>query len=524
MLGAMRRAGWMVALVMVSAWGCADEPVPDYQAPSQPYSEHAEPLDFEATLITKSHNLGLPTSFDGNNVMSDAFLQATNALTVAQVQAFLERTPYGNRSWIADARTPDGRRASEAIVAACNEFQINPIAMLARMQVEQRAISTATPISNKARDYTLGCGCPDNQPCNTAYKGLYKQVQCGARTMRNRYNTSVDRSFKWRRGHTHTTLDGYAITPANHATAAMYAYTPWRGSASHQFGNWLVWNITLKYARHFVDNGGLNLDGAPDNGDDAPAPGAPSGTWIGESCGAGGVCSFDGGYCLESPTSGVCSQSCAGYCPDRDGKVTTFCVDASHFGGAGGGVCSVKADPRNDDCRGLGLVARELPRYIGNSNARESTARVCVFDPNAAAPAPEAPADPAPEAEEPPATPPADVPPEGEGAPPEPELEADGSPRCSGTIAVRQVDGATDAVDCAGFGLACSDGVCVGAGPGQPVASNDPRCATLDFSGDCKGQIAVYCDAEGNYYAQDCVAWGTVCGWGDDGDGHWCRP
>ena len=43
------------------------------------------------------------------------------------------------------------------------------------------------------------------------------------------------------------------VTPANHATASLYAYTPWvlvgRG------GNWLVWNISKKYVKYAEDEG-----------------------------------------------------------------------------------------------------------------------------------------------------------------------------------------------------------------------------------------------------------------------------
>ncbi|MCA9541540.1 MAG: hypothetical protein KC620_21730, partial [Myxococcales bacterium] len=316
----------LALFVTLAVVGCADEPLPESGNAAAGYAGHAEPADFAPTVVTKSTPLGVPGSFDGHTVMDDAFLNASDAITVAQLQAFLERTPYGNRSWVADAVTPDGRRASQAIIDACREFDINPIAVLARMQVEQRAISTTSPISTHARDYTLGCGCPDNQACNTAYKGMYKQVQCGARTMRGRYEDSEDGSGEWRRGRTRRTLDGYDITPTNHATASMYAYTPWRGSTSNKIGNWLVWNITLKYAQHFADAGV-----ALPQGDSAPSGPRP-GAWIGEACG-GGTCSFSNSFCLDGASASMCSQSCEGYCPDKDGYAVTFCVDASHFGG-----------------------------------------------------------------------------------------------------------------------------------------------------------------------------------------------
>lgn len=508
----------LALMLCVSLIACADEP-PEAAGPAEGYAGHAEPADFTPTVVTKSTALGVPASFDGHTVMDDGFLNASDSITVGQLQAFLERTPYGNRSWIADATVPDGRRAAEAIIAACQAYDVNPIAVLARMQVEQRAISTTSPISTHARDYTLGCGCPDNRPCNTAYRGLYEQVLCGARTMRGRYEDSEDGSGQWRRGHTKSTLDGYSITPTNHATAAMYAYTPWRGSSSNTIGNWLVWNITLKYARHFADLG-VALPGGND-----PSPPSAGGTWIGEPC-AAGMCSFSNSFCLESAAGEMCSQSCEGYCPDRSGAATTFCVDAAHFGGGGGGVCTVKAESRNGFCGAIGMEAKTLTRFVGGSGAPGTSATVCVFP---AAPAPsEPPMSEPPESDPPPSDPPSDPtpsdpppaanPPAGDVPP-----EGDAGARCVGQVAHRTLDGATDIADCAAVSLTCGAGFCLGNGPSAPASYDDARCATLDYTGKCEGQIAVYCDGYGNFFAQDCAEWGSRCGFADDGDGYWCR-
>ena len=39
----------------------------------------------------------------------------------------------------------------------------------------------------------------------------------------------------------------------NHATASLYAYTPW--VLVNTGGNWLVWNITRKYEQHAIAEG-----------------------------------------------------------------------------------------------------------------------------------------------------------------------------------------------------------------------------------------------------------------------------
>ena len=62
------------------------------------------------------------------------------------------------------------------------------------------------------------------------------------------YQGSIDGDAEWVAGRGRRTLDKIWVVPGNHATASLYAYTPWvlRGSG----GNWLVWNVTRKMERH----------------------------------------------------------------------------------------------------------------------------------------------------------------------------------------------------------------------------------------------------------------------------------
>jgi hypothetical protein len=69
----------------------------------------------------------------------------------------------------------------------------------------------------------------------------------------------------WVMGRSKRTLDRVRVTPSNHATASLYSYTPW--VLSGRGGNWLVWNVTTKFARGFAQLGPLS----------PPAPEAPAG-------------------------------------------------------------------------------------------------------------------------------------------------------------------------------------------------------------------------------------------------------
>lgn len=196
---------------------------------------------------------GVPASFDQNNVIDDATLTAAGSLTVEDVQSFFEDNPYGTRSWLASYEV-NGVTAAEMVIEAAQTHEVNPIVLLARMQVETSLVSKTTKPTQRLIDRALGCGCPDGGSCNSAYSGLQKQLDCGARTLRRWYDASIDGSGQWRKGVTRKTLDPKRVTPANHATATFYAYTPWvlvgRG------GTWLAWNVTRKYTR-YADNAGL---------------------------------------------------------------------------------------------------------------------------------------------------------------------------------------------------------------------------------------------------------------------------
>jgi hypothetical protein len=168
-------------------------------------------------------------------------------MTVEDVQAFFERSPYNNRSWLADYKV-NGVSAAQLIIDAANEHQIHPLMLLARMQVEASLVAkTAKPTQSRI-DKALGCGCPDGGGCSSTFRGFGPQMQCGATTLRRWFDASIAGTGQWRLGVARKTLDPKTVTPANHATASLYAYTPWVLVGTG--GNWLVWNVTRKYVRH----------------------------------------------------------------------------------------------------------------------------------------------------------------------------------------------------------------------------------------------------------------------------------
>jgi len=357
------------SVAVANSAGCAAADSSETHA--APFVDHDEASDFDPVYDDSGKADGIsPSSFDPNTIVKEVFFTNTEAVDGDGVQSFFEDTPYGNRSFLAD-ETIGGARAADVIVEASQHAGLNPIVMLARMQVEKSLVGKSQRPSSSSLDWAFGCGCPDGRSCYEGYRGFDKQVACAADTLAELHGESVAGTGQWRRGHQHRTSDGRWVTPSNHGTAALYGYTPWvlRGRG----GNWLVWNITRRFALHFLELGLLQggLEEQPDS-------------WIGAPCDEDSDCDFSAsgevGFCFTydetAGTAGFCSLVCEGYCPDRSGHARTFCVDSPD---SSGGMCAAKSESENDDCGDLpGTSPQETARYVGSSGASQSSAVVCL--------------------------------------------------------------------------------------------------------------------------------------------------
>lgn len=193
---------------------------------------------------------GIPQEFDKNLVVTDAFFTAADGLSADEIQAFFEVTPYGTRSWLADA-TIGTMRLADVIVDVAAVHDLHPLLLIGRMQVEQSLVSPTENPGGRRVDYAFGCGCPDGQPCNEAYRGLDKQLDCAATTLRRWYDRSIAGDGLFVKGQPGDTLDPDIVIPESHATASLYAYTPW--VMEGQGGNWLVWSVLDRYRDYLTD-------------------------------------------------------------------------------------------------------------------------------------------------------------------------------------------------------------------------------------------------------------------------------
>ncbi len=102
-------------------------------------------------------------------------------------------------------------------------------------------------------------------------------------------------------------------------------------------------------------------------------------TWVGSACSDDADCTFENrgtpGQCFRSGDSGFCTLPCEGFCPDREGFATTFCI-GSDFGS---GMCATTPNPLNTFCDAVpGTRAQVEERFIGDSSARASSREVCA--------------------------------------------------------------------------------------------------------------------------------------------------
>lgn len=244
--------------------------------------------------------------FDKNAVLDDTSLRDADAMTAADVQKLLDKTPWGTKSVLATYEE-GGVSAAQIMVAAAKKHGINPLELVVRVQMEQGLVSKKTaPESTIA--IAFGCGCPHSSVCSDKYRGFANQAECAAGTLSrsmDRAVTSQGTVSGWKRNATKKSEDGLEITPKNAATAALYTYTPWVGEAGggkqgvggaslhHQV--WVRFAEAVSYGEWAVQNeepsgGGSGEEPSPGeepnpNGEE-PSGEADAGTGTGTGTGA----------------------------------------------------------------------------------------------------------------------------------------------------------------------------------------------------------------------------------------------
>jgi len=199
-------------------------------------------------------------SFERNTVIEDEAMLDVNALTAADVDAFLAKPypEYHDEGSCLSRMKFSGKSAGTAIVDAAKKHGLNPLFLLTHLQKESSLIgNTEQTCSQRRLDEAFGCGCPDGGGCDASYAGFEKQLDCAGKLTRLYLEDLATKGYTisdWRVGEAKSTLDGYSVTPAGRAAAVLYTYTPWVGDRSADgidppFGNYLFWKVWGGYAK-----------------------------------------------------------------------------------------------------------------------------------------------------------------------------------------------------------------------------------------------------------------------------------
>jgi len=192
--------------------------------------------------------------YDPLNIMSEETWRASNSMSEADIQAFLDAQPGVLKSYSCPEAGPSGtsttvKRASRIIWEACQYYGVNPKLVLSTLQKEQSLISlgnhaatSGCPSTAYHLMYAMGAGVyagsPDKHP------GFGDQVWVGTRVL-----GATTGAYAWYPGKEKVvSLSSdhsvkITIVPLNQPTWNFYTYTPYYPQKS-------VWTI---YTRYFED-------------------------------------------------------------------------------------------------------------------------------------------------------------------------------------------------------------------------------------------------------------------------------
>lgn len=165
-----------------------------------------------------SRVMAVSDPFDPSTVISDAEFNDTATMSCGAIQDFLTQ-----RTGVLKSYVLDNKSAAQIICENARRFGINARLLLVLLQKEQGLLGDTSPDQSQF-DWAAGCA-----PGMDEARGLANQLECAARTMRNRFDSAP----------LGVTIDG--VTPANRATIALFRYN------NHVQGVHVLWRIWTHY-------------------------------------------------------------------------------------------------------------------------------------------------------------------------------------------------------------------------------------------------------------------------------------
>lgn len=190
-------------------------------------------------------NIASARYFDPNDILTDAELFDSSALSITAIQKFLDSKNSVLKSTTATVNGVE-KLVSEMIYDIGKTYGVSQKFLLAKLQHEQGLIEKSTA-TQTALDWATGYSCFGGR-CNEKYRGIYAQLEAAADTQKIYAEKSASSGyFGYQVGKTTTTSDGYSVTPANQATTNLYIYTPYQGSLTGIGGNFFFSRVWNKY-------------------------------------------------------------------------------------------------------------------------------------------------------------------------------------------------------------------------------------------------------------------------------------
>lgn len=213
--------------------------------------------------------------FDPNHIISDEEYLDSTTMSLGEIQIFLQSKNSYLAKYKCENYWGEMKTAAEIIYEAaadnydcenitlnnsgdhneakqkCRKISINPKLLLVLLQKEQSLIEDQSP-SQRALDWAVGYGCPDNQDCNVRWKGFGKQVNSAALQFYD-YIANPNH-YTYKAGGTYTVTNtnkpSMVITPVNQATAALYNYTPHVYNGNYNFHKLWLRYFTFSYTNN----------------------------------------------------------------------------------------------------------------------------------------------------------------------------------------------------------------------------------------------------------------------------------
>lgn len=199
----------------------------------------------------------MASAFNPELIISDDQFYNGNAMTAAQIQAFLDqkignctngkclnvavvpiadqprRVSGSTGNVICEAMAGGTMRVSELIYRSQRACGISAKVILVTLQKEQGLITSRAPSDYQLR-YAMGQGCPDTTGCTTAPAGLATQIYTGTRQLKTYRAAGFARQpgVHYIGYHPNAACGGTNLNIRNYATAALYNYTPYQPNRS----------------------------------------------------------------------------------------------------------------------------------------------------------------------------------------------------------------------------------------------------------------------------------------------------